>query len=166
MVSARDVDRAAVLPEGRGRDVGLVAQLVRYGRQYLWPALGPLHAALTTREELGRECGGGSRGGHDGDRVLGMGGPGLRTRRRGFHVQGTIGTARVSKRYHRLARRPWRSRRMGSVGDRKSLERPGRERERSRRSLRLGRQRDDSRPERAGTVGVFQSVLLTFNQSI
>ena len=163
MVSARDMDRAAILPERRGGDVGIVAQLVRHGSQYLWAAMGPLHAAVTTREEPSRECGGGSRGGDDGGRVLGVGGASLRARRRGFHVQGTTKTARASKGYCRLARRPGRSRWVDSVGDSESLERTGRERERGCRYIRVGRQCDDSCTERAWTVGVSEGVLLTFN---
>ena len=161
MVSARDVDRAAILPQRRGGDVGVVAQLVRHGSQYLWATMGPLHAATTTREELSRERGGGNRGGHDSGRVLGVGRASLWAWRRGFHVQGTTGTARASQGYGRLAGRPGRSRRMGGVGDRESLERAGRERERGGRSVRVGRQRDDSCAERAWTMGVFESVLLT-----
>ena len=166
MVSTRDMDRAAVLPERRGGDVGVVAQLVRHGSQYLWAAMGPLHAAVTTREEPGRERRGGSRGGDDSGRLLGVGGASFRARRRGFHVQGTTGTARASQGYYRLARRPGRSRWMGRVGDSESVERTGRERERGRRYIRVGRQRDDSCTERAGTLGVSESVLLTipFNE--
>ena len=166
MVFTRDMDRAAVLPERRGRDVGLVAQLVRHGSQYLWAAMGPLHAAITTGQEPGRERGGSNRGGDDGDRVLGVGGASLRAWRRGFHVQGTTRTARASQGCRRLARRPRRSGWMGSVGDRESVERTDRERERGRRYIRVGRQRDDTRTERAWTVGVSQSVLLTipFNE--
>ena len=139
MVSARDMDGTALLPERRRGDVSTVTQLVRHGGQYLWSPLGPLHAAVTTRKELSRQCGGGNCGNDDSSRVLGLGSASLRVWKRGFHVQRTAGTARGSKRYYGLARRPRHSRRMGSVGDSKSLQRTGCERERSRRSIRVGR---------------------------
>ena len=129
MVPARDMDRAALLPERRRGDVSAVAQLVRHGSQYLWTPLGPLHAAVTTGKKSSRECGGGSRGRDDSGCVLGVGCASLRARRRGFHVQRTTGTAGSSKGHFWLERRPGRSRRVGSARDRESLERIGRERE-------------------------------------
>ena len=86
MVSARRMDRAALLPQRRGRHVGAAPQLVRHGRQHLRPALGPPHAAAATGEERGGECVRGGRGRGHGGRVLGMGGADLRARGRGVHV--------------------------------------------------------------------------------
>ncbi len=80
------MDGAEVFPKGRGGHECAVAELVRYGGEHVWEAVGTLHATVAEGEEHGGERGGGGRGRGDGGCVLGVGGAGLWVWGRGVHV--------------------------------------------------------------------------------